>query len=84
MINKEDSGTTEKIIAEGAYYSIERSQKLYDKGIIPVIPPPSHSVVHGKESTKWHDKIVNYVKEKGTYNAPIKLDQKIKETSSKL
>jgi len=69
MINQEDFGTTEKIIADGAYYSIERSKKLYDKGIIPVIPPPSHSVVHGKESTKWHDKIVNYVKEKGTVYA---------------
>ena len=33
------------------------------------IPPPSNSVIHGKESTKWHDKVVQYIKEKGTVYA---------------
>ena len=42
---------------------------MHDKGIIPVIPPPSHAVVHGTEPTHWHDHIVKYIKDKGTVYA---------------
>jgi hypothetical protein len=34
---------------------------LHDRGIIPVIPPPVHAVVHGKENTQWHDHVVRIV-----------------------
>lgn len=56
----------ESVMADGAYYSIEGVEKLQERGIIPVIPPPSNAVVHGADHTKWHDKIVQYIKDKGT------------------
>jgi hypothetical protein len=58
-----------KIIADGAYYSIEGVEALYKKGITPAIPPPSHSVVHNLPTTTWHDKIVQYIKDKGSIYA---------------
>ena len=33
---------------------------------MPVIPPPSHATVQNKENSTWHDKIVEYIKDKGT------------------
>ena len=59
----------EKVISDGAYYSINGVQNLSDKGITPVIPPPSNAVVHGDEATEWHDKIVKYIQEKETVYA---------------
>lgn len=59
----------DKAIADGGYYSIEGVENLHNKGITPVIPPPSHAVVHGKTNTSWHDKIVQYIKDKGTVYA---------------
>ena len=56
-----------KAIADGAYYSIERGEALFNAGVLPVIPPPSHAVVHGKDNTTWHDTIVQYIQEKGIY-----------------
>ena len=41
----------DQVIADGAYYSIERGEALSQAGITPVIPPPAHAVVHGKEHT---------------------------------
>lgn len=58
-----------KVIADGAYYSIAETEALNEKGITPVIPPPSHAVVHGLDNTKWHDKIVQYIKDKGSVYA---------------
>lgn len=55
-----------KVVADGGYYSKEVIEEFYNKGIIPAIPPPSHATVQGKANTKWHDKIVQYIKEKGT------------------
>ncbi|MDH6153285.1 MULTISPECIES: transposase [Paraburkholderia] len=55
------------LIADGAYYSIERAEELSRSGVLPIIPPPSHAVVHGEEQTRWHDKIVSYIREKGIY-----------------
>jgi hypothetical protein len=61
---------TDKLIADGGYYSAEKSQDLYEQGVIPVIPPPAHSVVHNQnDPSSWHDKIVSYIKEKGTVYA---------------
>jgi hypothetical protein len=57
----------DRVIADGAYYSIERAEALSRSGVLPVIPPPSHAVVHGEEQTQWHDKVVGYIKEKGIY-----------------
>ena len=59
----------DKVIADGAYYSIENGQTLSKQGIIPVIPPPKNAIVHGQENTTWHDKIVTYIKEKATVYA---------------
>jgi len=56
----------DKVIADCAYYSIDNGQTLSHQGIIPVIPPPETAVVHGRENTSWHDKIVAYIQEKGT------------------
>ncbi|RKE37976.1 DDE family transposase [Paraburkholderia sp. BL23I1N1] len=57
----------DRVIADGAYYSIERTEALSRSGVLPVIPPPSHAVVHGEEQTQWHDKVVGYIREKGIY-----------------
>ena len=65
----EQSGPINSVIADGAYYSIEGTQTLSDKGITPVIPPPYHAVVQGLPHTSHHDKIVQYIKDKGTVYA---------------
>ena len=69
LIPEEISMLLEKVIADGAYYSKEIVEDFSNKGIIPAIPPPSHAVVQGKANTQWHDKIVQYIKEKGTIYA---------------
>lgn len=69
LVPTNDEQKTGKVTADGAYYSIEGTQALCDRGIIPVIPPPSHAVVHGIERTQWHDQIVQYIKDKGTVYA---------------
>jgi hypothetical protein len=64
------STSLDKVIADGGYYSAEKSQDFYEKGIIPVIPPPASSVVHNQNDlSSWHDKIVSYIQEKGTVYA---------------
>ena len=35
------------------------------KTIYPAEQSSSHAVVHGADNTKWHDKIVQYIKDKG-------------------
>jgi hypothetical protein len=57
----------DRVIADGAYYSIERTEALSSAGVTPVIPPPAHAVVHGNDQTRWHDQIVKYIDEKGIY-----------------
>ena len=59
----------DKIIADGGYYSIDGVERLHLKGITPVIPPPRDAVVRGKLGSVWHDKIVNYINDKGTVYA---------------
>jgi hypothetical protein len=58
-----------KIIADGGYYSIEGVERLFLQGITPVIPPPRNAVVHDKPNSPWHDKMVNYIKTKGSVYA---------------
>jgi hypothetical protein len=55
------------VIADGAYYSIERTEAFSRAGVTPVIPPPAHAVVHGEDDTRWHDQIVKYIQDKGIY-----------------
>ena len=62
-----ESVNVDKVIADGGYYSAQKSQSLYEKGIIPVIPPPANSEVHDSQRLSWHDQIVGYIKDKGTY-----------------
>jgi hypothetical protein len=69
LIPDEIANFLEKVVADGGYYSKEIVEKFYNQGITPSIPPPSHAVVQGKANTKWHDKIVQYIKEKGTVYA---------------
>ena len=38
----------DKLIADGGYYSIDGVERLYLKGITPVIPPPRNAVIRGK------------------------------------
>ena len=38
-------------------------------GIKPVIPPPRYAIINDKPDSIWHDKIVNYIKTKGTIEA---------------
>tara|TARA_B110000459_G_scaffold72441_1_gene81277 strand:- start:566 stop:985 length:420 start_codon:yes stop_codon:yes gene_type:complete len=45
------------------------SESLLYQRIMPIIPLPSDAVVHGKERSKQHDKIVQYIKEKRTVYA---------------
>lgn len=59
----------DKIIADGGYYSIDGVERLYLQGITPVIPPPGHSIVRNRIDSTWHDKIVNYINDKGTVYA---------------
>jgi hypothetical protein len=59
----------DRVIADGAYYSIERGEALNSRGFLPVIPPPSHAVVHGDETTRLHDQMVQYIKDKGSVYA---------------
>ncbi|MFM0148534.1 transposase [Paraburkholderia sp. RL18-085-BIA-A] len=57
----------DQVIADGAYYSIERSEALSRAGVTPVIPPPAHAVVHGDERTRWHDQLVRHIHDTGIY-----------------
>src|SRR5260370_42640547 len=59
----------DRVIDDGAYYRIERAEALSREGVLPVIPTPFHAVAHGEEQTQWHDKIVGYIKEKGSVYA---------------
>ncbi|MFM0515735.1 hypothetical protein P0D80_51550, partial [Paraburkholderia sp. RL17-373-BIF-A] len=55
------------VMADAAYYSIERTEAWSRCGVLPVIPPPAHAVIHGKVQTGWHDQIVGYIQAKGIH-----------------
>lgn len=69
LIVDETIPVVDRVIADGGYYSIDGVEGLNTQGITPVIPPPRHSVIHGKPRTSYHDKIVQYVQDKGTIYA---------------
>jgi hypothetical protein len=64
-----DDIEVDRVIADNGYYSKDRVESLYLKGITPVIPPSHNSIIHDKEDSIWHDKIVNYIGTKGTIYA---------------
>ncbi len=59
----------DQLLADGAYYCIERNRALHKSGVTAVIPPPRDAVVHGKAGTKLHDQTVQYIKDKKTIYA---------------
>lgn len=69
LCNEQSEMQIGSVLADGAYYSKEVVEKLSKRGIIPAIPPPSNAVINGKEDTTWHDKVVQYIKDKGTVYA---------------
>lgn len=46
-----DDLPVDHVIADGAYYSIERAEDPSRSGMFPVIPPPSHAVIHCEQLT---------------------------------
>lgn len=69
LIPAQIKALVDKVIADGGYYSKDKGEDLYRQGIIPVIPPPLHARVQGKDHTSWHDQIVQYIQDKGTVYA---------------
>ena len=57
------------LLGDGGYYCKDMSERLINQGITPVIPPPKHSVVTENQEHPWHNKIVQYIKDKGTVYA---------------
>ena len=57
----------DRILADGAYYDIERNEALLANGITPVIPPPTDAILHGDGSL--HDRTIQYIKDKKTIYA---------------
>ncbi|MBB5429629.1 hypothetical protein OKW33_006506 [Paraburkholderia atlantica] len=57
----------DRVIADGAYYSIESTEALSGAGVTPDIRPPAHAVVHSEERTRRHDQIVRYIEDIGIY-----------------
>jgi hypothetical protein len=48
----------DRVIADGAYYGIERGEALNDRGIVAVIPPPSHRRCH-----RQHHQPVEFIRQ---------------------
>ncbi|WP_421234128.1 transposase [Aeromonas jandaei] len=56
-----------KVIADGAYYDLDRNTALLAQGITPVIPPKVNAKVNNKPGTEHHDQLVQYIEEKEIY-----------------
>ena len=69
ILPEEVKSLVNQLFADGGYYDHTKCQALREQGIIPVIPPPKGAVVHGKESTVWHDALVSYIQQKGSIYA---------------
>ncbi|EER20793.1 transposase [Rickettsia endosymbiont of Ixodes scapularis] len=61
--------SVDRVIADGAYYSIEGVEKLSNCGITPVMPPPRNAKIYGQDNTIWHDRVVGYISKKGNIYA---------------
>lgn len=61
--------SVDRVIADGAYYSIAGVEKLSNRGITPVIPTPRNAKIYGQDNTIWHDKVVGYIGKKGNIYA---------------
>jgi hypothetical protein len=59
-------GEIDRLIADKAYYQIERNEQLIASGVVPVIPPKADAVDDPRQD-RWHDQLVRYLKEKGQY-----------------
>ncbi|MFL9989483.1 hypothetical protein [Paraburkholderia sediminicola] len=59
-------GKIDRLIADTAYYQIERNEQLLASDVVPVIPPKVDAVDDAKQN-RWHDQLVRYLKEKGQY-----------------
>jgi Transposase DDE domain len=62
-------GELDRLIADTAYYQIERNERLLASGVVPVIPPKSDALDDPKQNRR-HDQLVGYLKEKGTVCIP--------------
>ena len=59
-------GEIDQLIADKAYYQIERNEQLIASGVVPVIPPKADAVDDPRQD-RWHDQLVRYLKAKGQY-----------------
>src|SRR5471032_1351280 len=59
-------GRIDRLIADAAYYQIERDEQLLVSGVVPVIPPKADAVDDVKQN-RWHDQLLRHLKEKGQY-----------------
>ncbi|MFL9989219.1 transposase [Paraburkholderia sediminicola] len=57
----------DRVIADGAYYSIAQTEAWSACGVLPVIAPPTNAVVHDQPATRWHDHLVRYIKDKAIH-----------------
>ncbi|RQP67646.1 transposase [Burkholderia ubonensis] len=55
------------VITDGAYFSIAQNEAWSAYGVLPVIPTPANTVVHNQLATRWHDHLVQYIKDKGDH-----------------
>ncbi|MBK3844445.1 transposase [Paraburkholderia aspalathi] len=49
-------GEIDRLIADTAYYQIERNERLIASGVVPVIPPKCDAV-DDPDRNRWHDQL---------------------------
>jgi hypothetical protein len=59
----------DQVIADGAYYSIERGEALNDRGIVAVIRRPRTLLCMAVKTRKLRDQTVQYILDKGSIYA---------------
>jgi hypothetical protein len=48
----------DRLIADGAFNSIETTETWSACGVLPVIPSAAHAMIHGDSHTRWHDRVL--------------------------
>lgn len=48
----------DRLIADGTFNSIETTETWSARGVLPVIPPAAHAMIHGDSHTRWHDRVL--------------------------